>query len=103
MENSIINLLEIQKENNEISRETHNIVFLVGSEPVISYGLAKIRKPFRPIMSANGILTYKLGRFFVPLLEPLTNNQYTIKGSSSFSGEIKIFDSSLIMVNFDGE
>ena len=31
---------------------------------------------FRPILSAIGTATYKLAKFLVPILEPLTANEY---------------------------
>ena len=74
VENKIINLLEILKENNQISRETRNILFTVGLKPGIVFGLAEIRKRSCLIISASGTPTYKLGGFFVPLLEPLADN-----------------------------
>ena len=38
---------------------------------------------------------------FVPLLETLANNQYTIRDSIYFSKELRNFDSSLIIASFD--
>ena len=53
----------------------------VGSRPGTLYGRAKIFEPikdgippFCPILSDIGTPTYKLAKFFVPLLEPLTSN-----------------------------
>ena len=59
-----------------------------GSRSGILYGLCKVHKqlvdncpPFRPIRSAIKTPTYKLAKFLVPLLEPITTNMYTIKNS----------------------
>ena len=41
--------------------------------------LRNVAPPFCPILSALGTLTYKLSKSFVPLLTPLTLNEYTIK------------------------
>ena len=72
------------------------------------YGLAEVRKigtdglpSFRPILSAIGRPTYKLSKFLVPILEPLTTNQYTIKDSFTFAEELQSFDSKLVMASFD--
>ena len=54
-------------------------------------------------MSAIGTPTYKLAQFFVPLLEPLTYNQYTIKDSFSFCEQLKHFNTNLIMAHFEVE
>ena len=35
--------------------------------------------PFRPFLSALQAPTYKLVNYLVPILEPLTNNKYTVK------------------------
>lgn len=58
----------------------------MGSRPGVLCGLAKYHKPikdgvlpFRHILSAVGTSTYKLAKFFVPILEPMTVNKYTIK------------------------
>ena len=72
------------------------------------YGLAKVHKivtdglsPFRPILSAIGTPTYKLTKFLVPILEPLTTNEYTIKDSFTFAEELQSFDSKFVMASFD--
>ena len=74
------------------------------------YSLAKAHKivtdglpSFRPILSAIGTPTYKLAKFLVPILEPLTTNEYTIKDSFIFAEELQSFDSKLVMVSFDIE
>ena len=74
------------------------------------YGLAKVQKivtdglpSFRPILSAIGTPTYKLAKFLVPILEPLTTNEYTIKDSFTFAEERQSFDSKLVMASSDIE
>ena len=110
MENKIVELLKRLKEKQEISDKVYNELYPTGSKPGILYGLCKIHKsivdgvpPFRSILSAIGTTTYKLAKFFVPLLEPLTYNQYTIKDSFSFCEELKHFNTNLIMAGFDVE
>ena len=74
------------------------------------YGSAEVDKivtdslpSFRPIPSAIGTPTYKLAKFLVPMLEPLTTNEYTIKDSLTFAEELQSFDSKLVMASFDIE
>ena len=74
------------------------------------YGLAKVYKivtdgipSFRRILSALGTPTYKLEKFLVPMLEPLTTNEYTNKDSFTFAEELQSFDSKLVMASFDIE
>ena len=54
-------------------------------------------------MPVIGTPTYKLAKFLVPILEPLTTNDYTIKDSFTFAEELQSFDSKLVMVSFDIE
>ena len=50
-----------------------------------------------------GTRTYKIAEIFVPLLAPLTSNEYTNKDSFSFSEELFKFDSNHVMASFDTE
>ena len=54
-------------------------------------------------MSATGTPTNKLAKFLVPILEPLSTNEYTLKDSFTFTEELQSFDSKLVMVGFDIE
>ena len=88
-----------------ITDDVFNKLFTSGSSPGILYGLPKTHKPdvpIRPIISTIGTFNYKLAKFFVPLLEPLTHNRYTIKNSYSFVEEMRALDvSDMIMASFD--
>ena len=84
----------------------YNNLFLQGSKPGILYGLPKVHKvncPARPVMSAIGTFNYKLAKFLVPILQPLTGNQYTVYSSISFVDEITqlILSHDAVMVSFD--
>ena len=72
------------------------------------YGLPKVKKTvtkktpqLRPIFSAINTLAYKLAKSLVPILSPLTSNDYTVKNAFSFVEEIANFDSSLFMASLD--
>ena len=74
------------------------------------YGSAKVHKivtdglpSFGHILSATGTPTYKPVKFLVPMLEPLTTNEYTIKDSFTFAEELQSFDTKLGMASFDIE
>ena len=78
--------------------------------PLVSwYGLPKIHKEnctARPILSAIGTYDYKLAKFIVLILQPLTVGQYTPKDSFSFVSEISEItafqkDGDLAMASFD--
>ena len=89
-----------------ITNEVYRDLYPSGSTPGILYGLPKIQKencPARPILSAIGTYNYKLAKFIVPILQPLTVGQYTVKDSFSFVFEITAFqkDGNLVMASFD--
>ena len=42
-------------------------------------------------------------KFLIPILDPLTQNQYTIKDSFSFAKEITTYDGSFFMASLDVE
>ena len=55
-----------------------------GTKPGILYGLPKIHKAlvnnlpkFRPIISMIATPTHKLSKFLVPIIEPITTNEYS--------------------------
>ena len=79
-----------------------------GTRPGILYGLPKIHKAlvnnlpkFRPIISMIATPTHKLSQFLVPIIEPITTNEYTVKDSFSFAKEVVDFDSNLYMSSLD--
>ena len=69
------------------------------SAPGVLYGLPKVHKtncPARPILSAYN---YKLAKFFVPILQPYTVNEYVIKDSFSLELVMASFDVSTLFTN----
>ena len=83
-----------------------------GSQPGILYGLSKIPKrivgnppppppPCRPILSAINTPTYKIAHFLVPILTPVTCNQFTVKDSFKFTEEIRTQNKQFIMSSID--
>ena len=110
MENRIIDVLKKLKNKKIISEKKNEDLYPVGSRSGILYGRTKIHKsvkdgvpPFRRILSAIGTATCKVSKFFVPLLTPLTLNEYTIKDSFLFAEELLNYESILIMAGFDVE
>ena len=80
----------------------------VGTRPGIMYGNCKLNKqqvdgssPFRPILSALQTPTYNLAKFLVPILNPLTKNEYTVKDSFQFAEEICEQELTLTMGSLD--
>ena len=67
----------------------------VGSRPGVMYGSCKVHNTsvencplIRPVLSALNTPTYKLLKFLVPILKPLTTNEFTLKDSFHFAEEI---------------
>ena len=52
---------------------------------------------FRPIVSMIGTPIYKLSKFLVPIIEPITKNEYTVKDVFAFAKEVVGFDAKLFM------
>ena len=110
MENRVTEVLEDLRDKKEISIEQNKDLNPSGSRPGIMYGSVNVHKivtdglpSFRPILSAISTPTYKLAKFLVPMLQPLTTNEYTIKDSFTFAEELQSFDSKLAMASFDIE
>ena len=85
-------------------------IFPSESKPDILYGQAKVHKrvkdscpSFRPILSVIGTPTYDLAKFLVPILKPLTENEYIVHGLFSFASEASKFNSKNIMTSLDVE
>ncbi|XP_063590046.1 uncharacterized protein LOC134766927 [Penaeus indicus] len=78
-----------------IGENTYNLLSTSGSRPGLLYGLPKVHKhnlPLRPIISSIGTFNYNTAKFLVPILSPLTTNQYTIENSTAFTNEIRSLD-----------
>ena len=109
--NYIVNLEKKLKEhfktldnNNKTSEDEFKNIWPTGTHPGISYENPKVRKivndnipKFRPILSAIGTPVYELAKFLVPILSPLTVNDYTVKYSFSFTEEVVNFDHNLYL------
>ena len=55
----------------------------------------------RPILSAINTPTYKLAKFLVGIMEPLTTDEFTVKDTFSFAHEIRSQDATKWMSSFD--
>ena len=97
-----LGLLKLEDKLNRVLRSiksaigdnTYHKLFAAGSRPGRLYGLVKVHKqgnPLRPIISAIGMFNYNVAKFLVPVLTPLTTNQYTIENSYSFNKNSKLY------------
>ena len=95
-------------DSNSMSKEMRKFVKPVGTRPGIMYGNCKVHKhqvdgcpPFKPILSPLQTTTDNLAKFLVPILNPLTKNEYTVKKSFQFAEEICEQDPTLTMGSLD--
>ena len=109
-EKDVRDFLKELRDKDVISDQDFAKLVPVGSSPGVLYGLCKVHKstpngdncpPFRPILSAIGTVSYNLAKFLVPILEPLTTNQYVCKDSFSFAAEVREQNPGLYMASFD--
>ena len=91
MEDKVNRLLRKFRANNIISDSTFYNLYCSGSRPGVMYGLPKVHKegcPIRPILAAIGTHNYNLAKFLVPILDPISVSEYTVKDSFSFAKEL---------------
>ena len=105
-ETSINTYLLKWEKTKKTSENTYRNLRTTGSHPGILYSLPKIHKenaPVRPILSAIGTHNYKLAKFLVPILEPITTNKFTISNSHSFASELQKlkFNHPIYIASFD--
>ena len=101
-------LLQDLLDNDKISKDEYDKICLKCSRPGILYGNPEIYKPvvnnlpkFQSILSAINTPGYNIAKFVIPILEPLTHNEFTIKDSFNFVKELSTYDSSLYMASLD--
>ena len=88
---------EIQKvvKQGGLSDDVFSSIYPSGTSFGRLYGLPKTHKanvPLRPILSAINTPTYQLAKFFVPILQQISCNDYTLKDTTNFLERLKAFD-----------
>ena len=108
LEKRIISDLKLVKHEEIIDKATYKNIKPVGSRPGVLYGLGKAHKetnnglaPFRLILSAIGTPNYKVAKFLLPFLTPLTQNEYTVVDSFHLVEEICKQDPNLYMASLE--
>ena len=108
IEKKLTDLLKELKASKVISKINYKKLKPRGSSFGVLYGLCKTHEkvldncPLRPILSA--IKTpYNLAKFLVPLIEPITKNNFTVKNSFEFSKEICEQNPAYFMASLDVE
>ena len=97
----------LQKDN-KMSEDEFKSICPIGTRPGILYGQPKVHKTvinnipqFRPILAAINTPVYKLAKYLISILSPLTVNDYTVKDSFTFAKEVINFDHNLFMASLD--
>ena len=72
-------------ESTSMTEKNGKSLKLVGNGPRVMSGSCKVHKakvedspPFLPILSVLNTPTYKSAKFLVPILKPLTTNEFTV-------------------------
>ena len=109
-EKKVIGLIKRLENEGKIPEKEYELIYPRGSRPGILYGSPKVHKPvinncpkFRPILPTIGAPTYKLAKFLVPILSPLTSNEFSVHDSFSFADKISSFCPDHFMASLDIE
>ena len=100
-------LLKKLKAERSLSEENYNKLYPTCSRICTLYGLPKIHKPNMPLRSSLSNVnhySYKLAKFFIPLLTSLTTSRFIISDSFSFVQEHLSSDTdsrNVFMASFD--
>ena len=110
IEKKLTNLLKELKASETISENDYKKLKPRGSGFGVLYGLCKTHKKvldkcplFRPTLLAIKTPFYNLAEFLVPLNDPITKNNFTVKNSFEFSKEICEQNSEYFMASLDVE
>ena len=78
-----------------MTEKTRKSLKSVGTRPGVMHGSCKVHNasigncpPFQPILLALNTTTCRLAKILVPILKPLTTNEFTVKDSFHFAEEI---------------
>ena len=95
---------------NKMFGKEYELIYTRGCKLGILYGSPKVDKPvinncpkFRPILPAIGTPTYKLAEFLVPILSPLTVNEFWVHDSLSFADAVSSYCRDHFMASLDDE
>ena len=94
------------KKAGKITDSIYRHLYASVSSPGILYGLPKIHKPdvpLRPILASYNTAMHNLAKFLIPLIEPFSTNDFTLKNSYQFYDQISSFNlpSNSFMASFD--
>ena len=103
-EDKINRKLRAWKTEGIITDTEYKELYSSGSSFGILYGLPKTHKPdtpLRPILAAYNSASFHIAKFLVPLLKPLTVNEFSLRNSYEFADEIRTQNASNFLVSYD--
>ena len=103
-EDKITRKLRVWKSKGMINEDQFKELYSSGSSFAILYGLPKTHKdniPLRPILAAYNSASLFIAKFLVPLLKPLTENEFSLKNSYQLVSEIRNQNCDHSLVSFD--
>ncbi|KAF2347718.1 hypothetical protein FHG87_021527, partial [Trinorchestia longiramus] len=112
IEDKINNFLRKLKDLKMLSADNYSKIFVSGSGPGKLYGLPKIHKSnfstmfqFRPTFAAYNTPGFSVAKFLVPILNPISRNEFTLENSHSFVNDLSRISnaSKCFMTSFDIE
>ena len=83
--NHVKALLKKLKADNCVNERNHNELYPTSTRIGILYGLPKIHKlsiPLRPILSSVNHYSYRIAKFFIPFLTPISTSSLVIRTPS---------------------
>ena len=92
------------KSDGIITDSQYKELYSSGSSFGILYGLPKTHKPnnpLRPILAAYNSANFPIAKFLVPLLKPLTCNEFSLKNSYEFADQIRNQNVNNYLVSYD--
>ena len=112
--NSIQRYLRTLVNRGELDKDTYKKIRPQNAKPARAHGLPKIHKAydrlpkFRPITDTTGTTHYSVGKYISELLQPLTQNEFTLKDTFDAASRIELipselFDQGYKFVSFDVE
>ena len=101
----------MRKRKNKLPLYVYSKIYPTGSLPGKLYQTAKLHNvsnsstdehlPLRPIISNSRTATYDLAKYLAQLLKPLSESQFTIKNSKTFTKGLHKIPLEYKMVSFD--
>ena len=95
------NILDILFEKNVITCDIKTLLTPDGLSPARLYGLPKIHKALVDGLPQIGSPTYKIAKYLLDFISPITKNEYTLKDSFEFVSMINKQDHKFFICSYD--